>query len=237
MRDQYVGDITDYLKFSLIRAVVSPNAKLGIAWYYIPARDGRRDGRHTEYLKEDKWRELDPFLYSALGALETNRTLSSLQELKIWNSQTKFHAQPVESSRHRSLWAQEMLKSLEASDGIFADPDNGLSKEGIISRKSATLDEISSLARNDRAVILIRFPHRRSSHVEQLQIHHSVLDAYRPVTVRTCVRLYNDKSRGFPRIRWFTLMNASEGMKESARQFALRLDSIQGASAEIEGKQ
>jgi hypothetical protein len=59
MRDHYAGDITDFLKFSYIRTVVPPQSKLGVAWYYIPTHDGRRDERHTEYHREEKWNSLD----------------------------------------------------------------------------------------------------------------------------------------------------------------------------------
>jgi hypothetical protein len=35
MRDQYAGDISDYLKFSFLRQVVPETHQLGIAWYYV----------------------------------------------------------------------------------------------------------------------------------------------------------------------------------------------------------
>jgi hypothetical protein len=41
MRDQYVGDISDMLKFGLLRALAANDRKLDIAWYYAPGHDGR----------------------------------------------------------------------------------------------------------------------------------------------------------------------------------------------------
>jgi hypothetical protein len=83
MRDQYAGDITDFLKFSYIRTVVPPQSKLGVAWYYIPTHDGRRDGRHTEYHREEKWNSLDVNLRSELATLGPMRSVSALEKLKI----------------------------------------------------------------------------------------------------------------------------------------------------------
>lgn len=52
MRDQYATDISDYLKFSLLRVFNQGARRLGIGWYYLPGHDGRNDGRHVEYKSE-----------------------------------------------------------------------------------------------------------------------------------------------------------------------------------------
>ena len=48
MRDQYAGDVSDYLKFSFLKTIVGQTRQLGIAWYYCDRNDGRADGRHRE---------------------------------------------------------------------------------------------------------------------------------------------------------------------------------------------
>ena len=68
MRDQYAGDITDYLKFAFLRAVTPPDAHLGEAWYYVDRHDQRADGRHDEYLADPRYEPLDPPLYALLEA-------------------------------------------------------------------------------------------------------------------------------------------------------------------------
>jgi hypothetical protein len=233
MRDQYAGDISDFLKFSFIRTVVPLRSKLGIAWYYIPKHDGRRDGCHIEYLGEEKWRRLDRLLYSELTKLAKTRSISALQCLKIWNSETQFHDEPVAFARGRPSWAEHMIKSLKSSNVVFADPDNGLSREGKISRKGATLSEILALANGGRAVILIRFPSRQGTHLAQLEQHHLVLSDHKPITVRTCVLQSNRKGGYSPRIRWFTVMKPSNEMRASAHRFAIQLRSIKAASADV----
>jgi hypothetical protein len=126
-----------------------------------------------------------------------------------------------------------MITFLESCDVVFADPDNGLSREGVINRKSATLSEISDLARGGRAVILFRFPNREGTHLKQLGRHHLALADYNPITVRTCVNLCNAAGRKFARIRWFTLVNPTIEMRKFVDQFATRLKSITDARAEV----
>ena len=59
MRDRYGGDISDFFKFSFLRAVVPDDAVLGVAWYYVQWHDGGPDGRQIEYWSEDRWRVLE----------------------------------------------------------------------------------------------------------------------------------------------------------------------------------
>ena len=61
MQDQYVGDIGDFVKYGLLRAI-SEGKLLGIAWYHCadPSSTKKGDGCHIDYLKQDKkWRHLD----------------------------------------------------------------------------------------------------------------------------------------------------------------------------------
>ena len=61
MRDQYAGDISDFFKFSFLRALASKaDIKLGIGWYFVDVHDGRADGKHQEYLsKRGEFKALD----------------------------------------------------------------------------------------------------------------------------------------------------------------------------------
>ena len=62
VQDRYVGDIGDFVKLALLRAL-SPGRSLGVGWYLTPDEAHTSDGRHTGYLhKPDRWRALDPEL-------------------------------------------------------------------------------------------------------------------------------------------------------------------------------
>ena len=62
MRDRYVGDIGDFAKYGLLRAI-GKGKRLGVAWYLCVGNEAPRvdseevstgDGRHTAYLKSHK---------------------------------------------------------------------------------------------------------------------------------------------------------------------------------------
>jgi len=46
MQDRYAGDVGDFVKLGLLRAI-SPGRKLGVAWYRYPDEAHNGDGRHT----------------------------------------------------------------------------------------------------------------------------------------------------------------------------------------------
>ena len=49
MQDRYTGDICDYAKDGLLRAL-GDGHRLGIAWYLYPNESHNADGKHTAYL-------------------------------------------------------------------------------------------------------------------------------------------------------------------------------------------
>src|ERR1700722_7976579 len=62
MKDQYVADVNDYLKYSLLRALSSAHAgTLHVCWMRT-ARDGRSDGSRLAYLA-------DPAGFRSLGPI------------------------------------------------------------------------------------------------------------------------------------------------------------------------
>ena len=66
MQNKYVGDIGDYVKLAILRAL-SPGYRIGIAWWLVVDEHQKKDGRHTSYLCEpEKWRRFDPSLFDGL---------------------------------------------------------------------------------------------------------------------------------------------------------------------------
>ena len=124
MRDQYASDISDFLKFSFLRAVSGNTRRLGVAWYYLPGHDGRPDGRHLEYKDQREWGSLDSSVYDQLVAI-TEQSVNALEALSFWPANTIFHRDQV-NVKDRKRWVEGMVATLEGADHVFLDPDNGL---------------------------------------------------------------------------------------------------------------
>ena len=54
MQDLYIGDIGDYGKYGLLRAVTAAGFRLGVNWYRVVphGRSKQDDGKYTQYLEK-----------------------------------------------------------------------------------------------------------------------------------------------------------------------------------------
>lgn len=234
MRDQYVGDVSDAIKFALLRRLAGPDRKLGVAWYYNPDHDGRPDGRHVDWLEDDNWRDFDADLHAAIRDLP-ERSVQALEQAPIWASAALFHRQPVPSAANRLAWAEAKRDTLAEADLIFLDPDNGV---GVASARHASFDELRRLRRAGRAAVFITFPGRRP-HAEILaDLHANVrhhTGADRVLTLRTNVSVPASKPGYFvQRQRWFTLVDADDELTFRAQAFAADAAAVRRLSVKID---
>jgi hypothetical protein len=221
MRDQYATDISDYLKFTFLRAITRTDCNLGIGWYYLPGHDGRADGRHVEYKSEPAWRSLDAELYDQLVAL-AEPSVAALERIPIWPARTVFHSVPL-MARKRAEWVTGMVRAMGDAEFVFLDPDNGLGSDAL---KHAHITDLIALRRENRAVSIIKFPGRHMSHESQiLELHDKLQTAgfHAPITVKTCVSVTNGRTGRVPRHRFFTIAGGDDEIRVRARDFACRL--------------
>jgi hypothetical protein len=144
MQDRYAGDIGDYVKFSILRAL-SPGYRLGIAWWLYPDEKHNADGKHVRYLSDPmKWQSFDPDLFRALNEIVClgNRCVNALERSGIFH-EAIFCSEPVPQDGTREPWLLNMLARLKDCDIVFVDPDNGLEPEGR-SRKSVSMSDWTS---------------------------------------------------------------------------------------------
>ena len=70
MQDRYTGDIGDFGKFGLLRALVRENQetvrKLGVIWYLVPDETETTGGNLTAYLDDSAYGALDGDLHMLL---------------------------------------------------------------------------------------------------------------------------------------------------------------------------
>ncbi len=128
MKNQYFGDVNDYLTYGLLRALAGGEIALGVSWMLTPDDRGR-DGGKLRYLAEPGvWRAHDPPLFDSLaaGVGAGDRRLSLCAELGLLPG-ARYHDEPlVAEAAARRAWQAHMLETLAAAELVFFDPDNGL---------------------------------------------------------------------------------------------------------------
>jgi len=128
MKNQYFGDINDYLKYGILRCLANKGLQIGVCWM-LTHDDGRPDGRKTTYLTNPKrWREYDTELFDTLSVANERqeRHVQYLEKCGILQ-QTRFFRDPVlDNEQGRELWFENVMKALDICDLIFFDPDNGI---------------------------------------------------------------------------------------------------------------
>ena len=183
MQDRYAGDVGDYIKLALLRAV-SPGRNLGVAWYLYPDEHHNDDGKHIAYLLDPKrWRSLDPDLFDALAAMvQGERSVGRLQASGILDAQ--YFDAPLRTGGYppslrpeaRHKWFSDLEMSLRGCDLIFADPDNGLIDDQPDRRttsnfgKRLPISEAKALADDRSAIIYHHNTRFRGGH--DLEVDH-----------------------------------------------------------------
>ena len=191
MKDQYAGDVGDFGKFGLLRALVSgadggPEFRLGVIWYLTPD-DNSSDGRHTSYLRDSKEREYrscDPHVYDRLRAVvrEDRRSVAGMVQDGVLPPDTLFYTKLLSFSgiplaqrlRVRERWASGAYETMGAAQLVFLDPDNGLAPPSWRPRsktapKHAPLPEIEPLMARDRSVVIYHHLSMREPHPVQIE--------------------------------------------------------------------
>ncbi|MHB0964453.1 MAG: hypothetical protein ACYC5V_14735 [Gemmatimonadaceae bacterium] len=128
MKDQYFGDINDYRKYGLLRALrVGTGIRLGVWWMLTPD-DGRTDGRFVAYLQAaDLWRPFDPPLFDALAAaVPVRRRVAAIEESGLLGDALFASAIVPDSLHERTASFAEARNHLRTADLVFVDPDNGV---------------------------------------------------------------------------------------------------------------
>lgn len=167
MKEQYVGDISDYRKYALLRALADGDRnRIGICWMLTPP-DGRSDGNKLAYLDQpERYRDFDPDLFDLLkgaAAVPDDRRLRSIKESGIIPGAVYFNDTLPDDREGRAAYMTACSQALRDVDLVFFDPDNGMEvakKKGHRdSSKYVYLDEIASFYAAGKSVLIYQhFP-------------------------------------------------------------------------------
>ena len=182
MQDRYAGDIGDFVKYGLLRAIRGAR-RLGVAWYLHPNAGPAGDGKHTAYLQDpDEWRHLDAELFDALKELVGDRrSVAGVQKSGVLGDAV-FAADRLvvaEVNAHdrehwRNRWFSRIKRRLAGCDLVFADPDNGLVPDSRFrpgrkeNAKRIPLSEAMALAEGRTAVVYHHNTRRPGGHRNEI---------------------------------------------------------------------
>jgi hypothetical protein len=128
MKDQYFGDLNDFLKYALLRRLVARGLRIGVCWMLTPP-DGRTDGGKLAYLERPRtWHPVDPPLFEFLGKAVRagRRSVAEIQSSGLLDGTSFFPELLRDSPGERSRFMRGTLESLRPADLVFFDPDNGM---------------------------------------------------------------------------------------------------------------
>jgi hypothetical protein len=234
MQDRYVGDIGDFVKLAILRAL-SQGYRLGVIWWLFPDEDHNMDGRHVAYLNDPaSWRHYDPELFDPLREIVVGgqRSVAALEAADLLSGATfardVIPVLPPTSNRHhaRRQWFETVRSKVQDADLVFVDPDNGLAPDGFNhgsakAGKSVTMDELRLLARPGRLLIVYHHQTRRAGG------HHAEIGYWTDRLRDAGVAGRIDALRARPYSpRVFFLLDAPEQVRDRAEAVASRWNGL-----------
>lgn len=142
MQDRFVGDIGDFGKYGLLRALTGlwpplppeDRLSLGVVWC-VPdkqtiAQTPDDHGQNISYLFNEKgksrFQKCDPALFNALkNIVYGSRNLRGLELSQILGSYTTFYDMPINRDT-RKHWIDDAIIHTSRAQIIFLDPDVGM---------------------------------------------------------------------------------------------------------------
>jgi hypothetical protein len=129
MKNQYFGDINDYLKYGLLRTICrSSDLRLTVCWMLTPD-DGRSDGKKTGYLNAPAiWRKYDAGLFDMLRAAVAGgrRNICVVETGEILPGAAYHSDALIDDLQARRQYFDRLESCAVSSDLVFFDPDNGM---------------------------------------------------------------------------------------------------------------
>jgi hypothetical protein len=168
VQDCYVGDVGDFGKYGLLRALCAEDLtwgtrtydlSLGVVWYLTPDEEVTADGGHVGWTRQDattmrRYMTCDPELYHALLRMlrDGDRSVRAVRERGVLPEGTVFYEKVLTFAgtpgigraakerrlERRKAWAWDALAATRGCDVVFPDPDNGLEPRAGLPRHRLT---------------------------------------------------------------------------------------------------
>ena len=143
MKNQYFGDMYDYIKYGLLRQL-SDYGKVSIAvCWMLTENDDRRDGHRINYLEDtEAWRAFDPTVFDCLRTAvldRKERNIKVLEDSQLLQNTSFYSHLVTDGPEERGKYFDGFLEFARGRDLVFFDPDNGLEIKSVkYGRKGAS---------------------------------------------------------------------------------------------------
>ncbi|MBN1423985.1 hypothetical protein JXA88_05445 [Candidatus Fermentibacteria bacterium] len=169
MKDQYAGDINDFHKYGLLRALILPGGIRCGVWWMLTPDDGRSDGALVGYLaRPARYAVLDPELFGLMGTLVENgrRSVAAVEGSEILPGAAFDAAMVPVAAEARHCAFQKTLARFPDADLVFFDPDMGIEVPSIRhgslrSRQYVYWSEIVETVDRDHSALVFQYFPRR----------------------------------------------------------------------------
>jgi hypothetical protein len=129
MKDQYVGDSSDFEKYAILRALAAEaELPLAVCWM-LTTPDVTGEGGRIEYLKQPElYRHLDRQVFDGLAAIVASgeRNVTAVEQSGILGRARFFAGRVEDHLGLRSVYFREVWSTLQERSLVFFDPDIGL---------------------------------------------------------------------------------------------------------------
>lgn len=163
MKHQYVGDINDYRKYALLRALSADGAnRVSVCWMLTPD-DGGTDGNKLGFLQQpDRFRHFDPELFDILAhaaAEPDRRRLQTIEDSGAIPNAVYHNDMLPQAVGERAAYMVECRAKFTDANLVFFDPDNGVEtvkvkKTHKKALKYVFLDEIAGFYGEGKSVVI-----------------------------------------------------------------------------------
>ena len=166
MQDRYAGDIGDYGKFGILRALAAKGVSIGVNWYLVETLQQELSIKDGQKLIPDGLASCDPELAKTLLAISQGpgRAVRALEEAGLIPGACYYSSKvPVED---RPGWHKRALSTLARANVVFLDPDNGLlvksvGKRSVRAPKYAFYEEVADYVARGQSVLVYNHRSRK----------------------------------------------------------------------------
>jgi hypothetical protein len=162
LKNQYVGDISDFEKYSILRALrTSSRLPLVVVWM-LTAPDERGDGAKVGYLNDPgRYRALDPHVFDCLERIvfSGERTVDAVEDTAVLAPASFVGRTLDDRVSSRAALLSDLWDAARGPSLVFFDPDIGVAGKSVRRGKSRSSmyvfpEELASTFQLDHSLVI-----------------------------------------------------------------------------------